>query len=158
MLLDVQSDVLDTPAEFVGYRRGMRAVQIPGVQKKRLRDEAPLPGDRFLKTFGKPDRILACECERSNETTLKQVFALIGEGLSDRLAGPKNRLQRLALSKLSDEQVVEVVYWEALSRPPSPEEQAAAVSMLDASREDRAVALQDLTWALLNAKEFLFRR
>jgi hypothetical protein len=69
VLLDVQSDVLDVPAEFVGYRRGLRAVQIPGVQRKRPRDESPLARDRFLITFGKPDRILACECERSNETT-----------------------------------------------------------------------------------------
>jgi hypothetical protein len=47
VLLDAQSDVLDVPAEFVGYRRGMRAVQIPGVQRKRPREEAPLAGDRF---------------------------------------------------------------------------------------------------------------
>ncbi|MEX0818870.1 MAG: DUF1553 domain-containing protein, partial [Pirellulaceae bacterium] len=107
VLLDAQSDVLGMPAEFVGYRRGMRAVQIPGVQRKRPRDERPLPGDRFLKTFGKPERILACDCERSNETTLKQVFALIGEGLSNRLAVPEGRIQRLATSTLSDEQVVE---------------------------------------------------
>jgi len=145
-------------AEFAGYRRGMRAVQIPGAQRKRQRDETPLLGDRFLKTFGKPDRILACECERSNETTLKQVFALIGDGLSDRLAVSDNRIQRLASSTLTDEQVVESLYWEALSRPPGAEERAAAIALLDDSREDRAVALQDLTWALLNAKEFLFRR
>jgi len=158
VLLDAQSDVLDIPAEFVGYRHGLRAVQIPGVQRERPRDAAPLLGDRFLKTFGKPDRILACECERSNETTLKQVFALIGEGLSDRLAAPENRIQRLASSALSDEQVVESLYWEALSRPPGSEELAAAIAMLDASRDNRAVAVQDLAWALLNAKEFLFRR
>lgn len=158
VLLDAQSDVLDTPAEFVGYRRGMRAVQIPGVQRERPRDAAPMPGDRFLRTFGKPDRILACECERSNETTLKQVFALIGEGLSNRLAVPENSIQRLASSALSNERVVESLYWEALSRPPSSEEQAVAIAMINASPDDRGVALQDLAWALLNAKEFLFRR
>ena len=136
----------------------MRAVQIPGVQRKRLRDEVPMRGDRFLKTFGKPDRILACECERSNETTLKQVFTLIGEGLSDRLAAPGNRIQRLAWSQMSDDQVIESLYWEALSRAPGTEELAAARVLLDASRDDRALALQDLAWALLNAKEFLFRR
>ncbi|HRX80500.1 MAG TPA: DUF1553 domain-containing protein, partial [Pirellulaceae bacterium] len=158
VLLDVQSDVLDVPAEFVGYRRGMRAVQIPGVQRKRPRDESPLPGDRFLKTFGKPDRILACECERSNETTLKQVFALIGEGLSDRLAARGSRIELLASSKLADEQVVEAIYWEALSRPPSSSEGEAAIALLGSSPGDRLLALQDLAWALLNAKEFLFRR
>ena len=158
VLLDAQSDVLDVPAEFVGYRRGMRAVQIPGVQRKRPREESPHSGDRFLKTFGKPDRILACECERSNETTLKQVFALIGEGLSDRLAAPRNRIELLASSELSNDQVIESLYWEALSRPPSPEERSAANDMLDSPENNRVLALQDIAWALLNAKEFLFRR
>ena len=74
--------------------RGFAHVQIPGVQRKRPRDEQPALGDRFLKTFGKPERILACDCERSNETTLKQVFVLIGDGLNERLADPANRLHR----------------------------------------------------------------
>ena len=158
VLLDAQSDVLDVPAEFAGYRLGMRAVQIPGVQKKRPRDEAPGVGDRFLKTFGKPDRILACECERSNETTLKQVFALIGEGLSDRVAASGNRVERIALSALTDDQAVEALYWEALSRAPSDQERIAAIAAINESEDDRLIVLQDLTWALLNAKEFLFRR
>ncbi|MBC8353645.1 MAG: DUF1549 domain-containing protein [Planctomycetes bacterium] len=158
VLLDAQSDVLDMPAEFVGYPHGIRAVQVPGVQRKRPRDEAPLLGDRFLKTFGKPDRILACECERSNETTLKQVFALIGQGLSGRLATSGNRIHQLASSTSPDKQVVETLYWEALSRPPNSEERDAALSMLDDSSEDRFTVLQDIAWALLNAKEFLFRR
>ncbi|MCA9122949.1 MAG: DUF1549 domain-containing protein [Planctomycetaceae bacterium] len=158
VLLDAQSDVLDVPAEFVGYRIGIRAVQIPGVQRKRPRDESPRPGDRFLKTFGKPDRILACECERSNETTLKQVFALIGEGLSARLAVNGNRVNRLALSESRSEHLVESLYWETLSRPPTSEELEAAVAMLNSSLDGRSLALQDIAWALLNAKEFLFRR
>jgi hypothetical protein len=86
------------------------------------------------------------------------VFALIGEGLSDRLAAAGNRIDMLASSKLSDEQVIESLYWEALTRPPSPEERDAATALLAASHDNRAVALQDLAWALLNAKEFLFRR
>ncbi len=158
VILDMQSDVLDTPASFVGYPRGIRAVQIPGVQKKRLRDEPPLPGDRFLKSFGKPERILACECERSNETTLKQVLVLLGDGLNARLAAPGGRLRRLAESAKPDSRVIDELYWTALSRAPSPPEQTAAAELLSQSSADRTAALQDITWALMNAKEFLFRR
>ena len=57
--LDMQSDVLDETARFVGYPEGIRAIQIPGVQTQRPRDEEPALGDRFMKTFGKPERILA---------------------------------------------------------------------------------------------------
>jgi hypothetical protein len=157
VILDMQSDVLDAPAEFVGYPPGMRAVQIPGVQRARNRDEAPGSGDRFLRTFGKPQRILACDCERSNETTLKQALVLIGEGLSERLARPDNRLQRLATSTSSDGQIVHELYWTALSRPPAVAEEAAAIEWIQQS-SDRRAALEDIAWALLNAKEFLFRR
>ncbi len=173
----MHSDVLDSPAGFAGYPSGIRAVQIPGVHKKRPRDQPPQLGDRFLKTFGKPERILACDCERSNETTLKQAFSLIGDGLSDRIALPGNRVQRLAASTMSDAEVIEELYLTALSRPPTDAERSAAielinrpvervfksyqealVSLIKSPASQRAPALQDVAWALLNAKEFLFRR
>lgn len=158
VILDMQSDLLDAPAGFAGYPAGMRAVQIPGVKPKRDRRLSPQPGDRFLATFGKPERILACECERSSETTLKQAFVLIGNGLNERLAEDGNRVQRLAASKLSDVEVIEELYWAALSRPPTDIEQSAALRMIDASADGRLAAVEDITWALVNAKEFLFRR
>ncbi len=96
VILDMQSDVLDVPSEFAGYDRGLRAVQIPGVRSKKKTARSPKPGDRFLKTFGKPERILACDCERSNETTLKQAFVLMGDGLNQRIGATDNRIRRLA--------------------------------------------------------------
>jgi hypothetical protein len=157
-LLDAQCQVLDAPADFAGYDPGLRAGQIPGVQNVRPRDKRPGEGDRFLKTFGKPDRLLACECERSNETTLSQAFVLIGgPGLNQRLAQSGNRLDRLSQSPQVDAEVIDELYWTALSRPPTDAEMSAAIDLLSAT-PDRFVALQDLTWALLNAKEFVFRR
>jgi hypothetical protein len=158
VILDMQSDLLDWPADFLGYPAGIRAVQIPGVQSKQARRGSLKSGDRFLKTFGKPDRILACDCERSNETTLKQAFVLIGDGLNERLAAPQNRLAQLASSSLSDAEVIDELYWSALSRAPSDAEQSAALQMISAAGDDRGVALEDMVWALLNAKEFLFRK
>jgi hypothetical protein len=178
VILDMQTDFLAVPASFLGYPAGLRAVQIPGVKSKLARRKPPKPGDRFLKTFGKPDRILACDCERSNETTLKQVFALIGEGLNDRLSDPENRIAKLATSDRSDREIVDELYWAALSRPPKASEREAAMSLMAGTSPDRAesygdlfqsmtknpstnqrlTALQDLAWALMNAKEFLFRR
>ena len=160
VLLDAQSKVLDVPAQFLGYPSGTRALQIPGVRKVRLRDTFPAAGDRFLATFGKPERILACTCERSNETTLKQAFVLIGDqGLNSQLENRENRIYRLANSEQGDEQCIDELYWTALNRAPTSEEIAGAATLLSSTDgvEGRFLALQDLAWALLNSKEFIFR-
>ena len=154
-LLDAQCQVLDMPARFADQERGLRAGQLAGVPMGKRKSE---DGDRFLKTFGKPERLLACECERSNETTLGQALVLIGgEGLQQRLTSDKNRLAKWAKSEQSPASIVDELYWTALSRPPSEAELAQGVQLL-ASDSDRFAALQDLAWALLNAKEFVFRR
>jgi hypothetical protein len=157
-LLDAQCQVLDVAADLNGYPEGTRAGQIRGTIRVRPRERRPSSADRFLKTFGKPERLLACECERSNETTLKQAFTLIGDqGLSELLASGNGRLARLARSELSNREMVVELYWHALGREPSSAELSAATAMLDDAPEDRFPALQDVAWALLNAKEFVFR-
>ena len=123
----------------------------------RAREKAPTTADRFLKTFGKPERLLACECERSGETTLKQAFVLLGdEGLDGLLAKNDNRLARLASSDKSNEQIVDELYFVTLLRKPTSGELAAAKQLLT-QHENRLSGLQDLAWALLNSKEFVFR-
>ncbi|MEX2185610.1 MAG: DUF1549 and DUF1553 domain-containing protein [Pirellulales bacterium] len=155
-LLDAIHQTLDVPQQWPDVPLGTRSGQLPGVAsvaKKRGRGAA----DDFLKTFGKPSRQLVCECERSDETTLAQTFAMVsGEVLNDALADKGNRLARWAAGDTPIPAVIDRWYWTALGRPPTAEEQQACHTMLFTS-EDRLTALQDIAWAVLNAKEFVFR-
>lgn len=160
-LLDAQSLALGVSPSFTGYDEGTRAGQIAGVRRFRERDRKSSEGDRFLATFGKPPRLLACACERSDETTLKQAFVLLSGGdLQARLESRENRLSSwasdLSAGSVTSSVVVERLFWTILNRPPTAEEATTAAAMLDAP-SDRFRTLQDLAWALLNTKEFLFR-
>jgi len=157
-MLDAQSQVTGVPLQFDGYPVGMRATQLPGVRAVRTRERKPSDEDQFLMTFGKPMRLLTCECERSSETSMGQAFHLIsGPTINDLLTASENRLSRLLASGKTPEAMAEDLYWNALSRPPSAKELGKAVAVINEARNQRA-ALEDLTWALLNAKEFLLRR
>jgi hypothetical protein len=158
VLLDAVSQVTGVPAEFTGFPRGTKAVQLPGVGAARGKRERPTDAERFLTAFGKPIRLLTCECERSEETTLNQAFQLItGQMLNEMLAEPDNRIGRLLAGGKPVAEIVDELYFTALSRPPTPAERDAALAMIARGKDKRA-ALEDLVWGLVNAKEFLLRR
>jgi hypothetical protein len=158
-LLDAEHDVMDVPTEFSGYEKGTRATQISGVRAVSPRvGGKPTLADQFLITFGKPARLLVCECERSSDTTLGQAFQLIsGPESATLLSTEDNRIGKLIDAGDSDGQVIEELYWFALSRPPSDREMVALVHHVK-SAEDHRKGLEDVAWALLNSKEFVLRK
>jgi hypothetical protein len=157
-LLDALAAVTGTPVPFNGQPAGLRAGQLPGVRGPGGRRREVTPGERFLKAFGKPERLLSCDCERSDDATLGQALQLItGEMLNDMLSRRDNRLGKLLAAGRSDREIVEELYLAALSRPPGERELAAAEALLRQA-PDRRAALEDLAWGLLNAKEFLLRQ
>jgi hypothetical protein len=155
-LLDSMAAVLDVPLEIAGFPAGTRLAQVPEGRKhyKPLKAEV----DRFAATFGKPPRLIASDCERANDTTMPQVFQLISGPLVQKLlTRPGNRLDQLLQSCRTDDELVSELFWTALSRDPSALEEDRAVQHL-AYVDDRRRAAEDVMWALLNSKEFLFRR
>lgn len=153
-LLDAQSQVLGLPARFEGYSYGTRAIDIAGVERvrRKLSD-----GDVFLRQFGKPERLLSCECERSDDATLGQALSLVGgESLNARLSQNDNRIGKLWSASKDHRAAIESLFWTALSRPPTEQETAASIRLIEQTGDARGT-LEDLTWALLNAKELIFR-
>jgi Protein of unknown function (DUF1549)/Protein of unknown function (DUF1553) len=109
----------------------------------------------FLDVFGRPARESSCECERRSDFSLPQALNLVnGRTISDVVADPKGRVATLVLSGKSDEGIVDELYLAALSRLPTQEERQRGVNYLStAAKGSRA---QDLLWALLNSKAFLY--
>lgn len=153
-LLDAQSHVLGLPARFEGYPLGTRAVEIAGVERVRRKFS---DGDLFLRQFGKPERLLSCECERSDDATLGQALSLVGgESLNARISQSDNRLGKMLKNSNDYRSIIESLFWTALSRGPTEQEISASLDLI-AQTGDARGTLEDLTWALLNAKELIFR-
>lgn len=156
-LLDALHRVTGASTKFSGYPRGLRAGQLPGVASTSRRRKGSELDAQFLENFGKPARLLTCECERSSEATLAQAFQLIsGPAINEQLRRQDNRLDRWLASGKTGRETVADVYWTALSRAPAPDEHLRLATYLDAAN-DRRAALEDIVWAVLNAKEFILR-
>jgi hypothetical protein len=111
----------------------------------------------FLKTFGQPERSTVCECEREDESNLGMAIELFnGSAIHEKLQNPANRFRKGVAEGKSVEDLVKELYLVALCRPPTSEEQQAALTHCQASSEP-ASGLEDVCWALLNSDEFLFQ-
>ena len=146
-LLDALCDATAVPEKFAGLPAGTRAIQLPD-------GEVNHP---FLKTFGQPARELACECERESDGNLAQALQLInGPTVNEKIRNPNNRLGKLLGAKMTDDAILTDLYYAALSRPPFDDEKKLALAHI-AKGADKRKAWEDVLWALINTREFLFR-
>jgi hypothetical protein len=156
-LLDAIAQVTGSQPRFDGYPKGTRAGQVAALAQDR-RSKRGGDAERFLKAFGKPERLLTCECERLEDVGLSQAFQLLtGEMLQEMLGDPQNRIGNVMDLRKSDTEIVEMLYLSALSRRPTAEESQRLGAFI-AKAKGRREALEDVTWGLVNAKEFLLRR
>ena len=112
--------------------------------------------DGFLDLFGRPQRESSCECERRSDLSLPQALNLVnGRTISDAVADGNGRVAKAVLSGRPDRDIVEELYLASLSRPPSAAELESGVKYLR-SGAGLASRAQDLLWALVNSKAFLY--
>ena len=157
VLLDAASRAALAPTKFKDKPLGTRALQLHDVKVESY----------FLDTFGRPDRLQTCECERTDMPSMKQVLHLMnGETLNEKLARVAdekqgwtgNRIGRSLASGASNEQIVEEAYLATLCRYPTEEEQARLLAALaEVPADARRVAIEDLYWGLMTSSEFLFQ-
>lgn len=154
-IIDSMSKALSAPLELKGFPAGTRLAQLPEGRHHYRPIKTDL--DRFSQTFGKPPRLIASDCERSNEVTMPQVFTLLGGPImQDLLTRPENRVNAWINEGKPAVDLVGSIFWTVLSRPPTAEESLRLAAHLQSGGEPRRSA-EDVVWALLNSKEFLFR-
>jgi hypothetical protein len=131
------------------YPMGYRAMQLPDSNTVSY----------FLNSFGRPDRVQTCDCERTNEPSMAQALHIAnGDTLNQKLGEKENRVATLLASGKPDNDIVDEAYLLCVSRHPTEKERSGVLKVLaDAkSPEDRRHALEDVFWGLMSSREFLF--
>jgi len=161
VLLDAIDQVTATESKFEGMPAGTRAVCLP--------DNSFNQSSYFLQVFGRPEGSSSCECERSQDASLAQSLHLLNsKDVQAKLTDDKARAARFASDQeRGDDVKVRELYLWAFSREPKADEMDIAQKHLakyaEKSSDDkgnpvngRRQAYEDLIWALINTKEFLF--
>jgi hypothetical protein len=164
VLLDSIDAVAASNTSFSGLPAGTRAVQLP--------DNSFNAGSYFLTVFGRPESTSACECERSQDASLAQSLHLLNsKEILAKVSADSGRAAKLAAQATTasqsenDDEKIRELYLLAYSREPAGEELELARKYVTRQVRDKAgklepvnkrAAYEDIVWAMINTKEFLF--
>jgi hypothetical protein len=157
VLLDAMSQVTGVASQFSGYPAGTRALQLPDTQVK----------SEFLTSFGRPARALCDAGERSSAPSVAQALHVINGDTLNRKLMAADAYPVLAIKLgLSDSRILDHLFLSAYSRYPTDVQKQPMLAALrkartvagsaEVQREARRQALEDMMWAMLTSKEFLF--
>jgi hypothetical protein len=160
VLFDAINVVTKSEPSWAGLPTGTRAVQLP--------DNSYNASSYFLTVFGRPDSSSSCECERSQDASLAQSLHLLNsKDIQSKLAADTGRAAVLATDekRTDDDKLRELYQWAYARNPESYEAELAKQHIekilkkeADAAKKPAAKrqAYEDIVWALVSSKEFLF--
>jgi len=160
VFLDTIDDLVGSRTDFPNLPSGTRAIALP--------DNSYNNASPFLKVFGRPENESVCECERVQSSSLAQSLHLINaKDIKAKLAKSNGRAEMLAKSDMSGAEKIRELYSAAFAREPSDIEFKTSLEFLAEIRTDekgnpiepmkaKQESFQDLIWALISTKEFLF--
>ena len=159
-LFDAVNQLTGSRSAFAGLPSGTRAVSLP--------DNSYNQGSYFLTVFGRPEGSSACECERTQEASLAQSLHLLNaQDIQVKLTANDGRASTMAKDAKADPEKLRELYLAAFSRDPRPEEIKLGEMHLAKPRVDgegkpldsaqaKRQGFEDILWAIINTKEFLF--
>ena len=153
VLFDAVARLTDSPANFPGLPNDRfaptRAIMLP--------DESF--ASYFLDVTGRPQRISACECERVNEASLAMTLHLLNsQEIQDRIGRPGGRADRLAKDPRPDAEKVTELFILATGSKPAQDKLDLALEHIAKHGKNKKIAYENIIWALLNSKGFLFNQ
>jgi hypothetical protein len=153
VLFDAVCNLTDSPAAFPGLPADRnapnRAIMLPDESFQSY----------FLDVSGRPQRISACECERVNEASLAMTLHLLNsQEVQDKIARPGGRADRLARDPRPDAEKVTELFLRAVGSKPSDQKLTLALEHIEKHKANKKVAYENIVWALLNSKGFLFNQ
>ena len=147
VLLDAISQVTGVPEEFNGWPSGYRAIEIW---------DNRMP-NYFFRVFGKPQRVSVCECERGSEPSIAQALHLMNAPESiAKIRHREGTARLLANSQFTEDEIIESLYLGCFSRFPNEQEVQLMRTAFSDLGVERKEAVEDIVWALLNSREFVF--
>jgi hypothetical protein len=145
VLLDAISQSTDVAEKFNGWPEGYRAVQVW---------DNRMPS-YFFRIFGRPVRATVCECERSGQPSISQALHLLNSPeIAAKIGHHRGRARKLAATDMTSDEIIEDLYLTTLARFPTADEQKLMQQAFDSG--NRRAATEDILWALMNSKEFVF--
>jgi hypothetical protein len=144
-LLDCISQVTSTKDKFRGLPLGARAVQIADGSTSNY----------FLNTFGRSQRTTVCEGEASTDPSLSQALHLINGSSAQGKISQGKLISTWLEQSASPTEIVEKIYVRALGRKPTEAESATLLKLV-ADAGNAQQGLEDVFWAVLNSREFIF--
>ena len=155
VLLDALCQATGVPERYEGAPPNTRAIELWDSQVDHY----------FLKLFGRPVRVTACECERVSEPSVAQVLHLLNsQRVQEKLSHEGGLIAKLVAQQSQDDRLAEELYLTIFSRLPTADETQTAVTYLRSAKpaagktaaEARRTAAEDLAWTMLNSLEFVF--
>ena len=146
--------------DFADLPPGTRAIALP--------DNSYNKAAPFLKVFGRPEGASVCECERVQSSSLAQSLHLMNSTeVKGKLTTANGRADRLSKPEVPVAEGIREIYLAAFGREPTGEELSIAEDHLVKERTDAAgkpidpvkakrMGYEDLLWAILSTKEFLY--
>jgi hypothetical protein len=145
MMLDCISQVTNTKDKFQGLPLGARAVQIANGNTSTY----------FLETFGRAKRETVCTCEVRTDPSLSQALHMLNGDTSQGKIQQGGLIKQQLDAKQTPEQIIDSLYIRSLARKPSTDEKQKLLAIV-AQAPDPQSGLEDVFWAILNSREFVF--